>query len=74
MDILLMIILVIMVVSIVTWNNRNLQERIASAQEENKKSCTLHKWVYRKQPDTEYEYMVCEVCGMIPGCEDLEGD
>lgn len=34
-----------------------------------KEVCKLHKWTYR-DVDTEQAYMVCDVCGMLPGRDD----
>lgn len=31
-----------------------------------KPDCPPHRWIYRKQPDTEDEYMICDKCERMP--------
>jgi hypothetical protein len=71
MDILIMMIVVFVVVFIMTQNSRNFEARLALEQKK-KRNCPPHKWVYREQPGTDYEYMVCSACGMLPGGQYVE--
>ncbi len=30
------------------------------------KPCSFHKWEYKKQPESEEEYMICSNCNKTP--------
>ena len=31
-----------------------------------KSKCSIHRWVYKKQPESDVEYMQCDECGFFP--------
>lgn len=66
MDIIIMIVIFGFVVFIATHNSRKFEERLET-ERQRKKNCPPHKWVYRQQPGTEHEYMICNTCGILPG-------
>jgi hypothetical protein len=77
MDFLIMVIVIFLAVWITAKSflliETAIEEEMAAEKKEEqdvyqnmKKQCPPHKWVYRKQPDSDEEYMVCELCGMLP--------
>lgn len=77
MDVVIMVTLIFLAVWITTSSISAIEAKIKEEIEAEKakekalfqsteKRCPPHKWVYRKQPDSDDEYMVCELCGMLP--------
>jgi hypothetical protein len=74
MDIAIIIVLIFFVIILVTRNAVSVERKMIEDMKRKKGQCPPHKWFYRKQPGTDDEYMVCELCGMLPGGMYVEVD
>jgi hypothetical protein len=68
MDSLITVLLVIGVIYFIKklGEAEALSQQQAMALQKKKENCPPHKWVYRKQPDSDDEYMICDKCERFP--------